>query len=63
MFLMMFVNNVSVYIREIGLSKRYLGEETYNKILNQINKDLPEDQKVKNITNHIKYFGQYFAII
>ena len=64
MFLMMFVNNVSVYIREIGLSKRYLWEETYNKILNQINKDLPEDQKVKKYNSyHIKYFGQYFAII
>jgi len=33
--------------RRIGLSKRYLGEETYNKILDQINKDLPEDEKVK----------------
>ena len=37
------------YFRRIGLSKRYLGEQTYNKILDQINKDLPEDEKVNNI--------------
>ena len=41
------------YFRRIGLSKRYLGEETYNKILDQINKDLPEDEKVNNIFRFI----------
>eukprot|EP00090_Calanus_glacialis_P039264 TRINITY_DN68381_c0_g1_i1.p1 TRINITY_DN68381_c0_g1~~TRINITY_DN68381_c0_g1_i1.p1 ORF type:complete len:342 (-),score=138.96 TRINITY_DN68381_c0_g1_i1:384-1271(-) len=33
-------------IRRVGLSKKFLGEEAYNKTLEQINADLPESEKV-----------------
>lgn len=33
-------------IRRVGLSKRFLGEEAYNKTLEKINADLPESEKV-----------------
>jgi len=34
-------------IRRIGLSERYLGKEKYNEVLEKINKDLPEGEKVE----------------
>ena len=35
--------------RRIGLSKSLLGEEAYNRTLEKLNKDLPEDKKVRTV--------------
>ena len=40
--------------RRIGLSKSLLGEEAYNRTLEKLNKDLPEDKKVRTVKSVMK---------